>query len=152
MKRVVLTAVVAALIGLSGSAQSNGNAEKDAVAAAAMDYIVALYEAKPELIARSVHPNLAKVGFYRKKGDTAFTSATMSYQQLFDLAGTWNKDGKRPVATAPKGVTVYEVLNQTASAKVTALWGIDYMHLAKYDGKWKIINILWQEPPPQTTH
>jgi hypothetical protein len=30
---------------------------------------------------------------------------------------------------------------------VTALWGIDYMHLAKYDGKWKIVNILWQEPP-----
>jgi hypothetical protein len=21
------------------------------------------------------------------------------------------------------------------------------MHLAKYDGKWKIVNILWQSPP-----
>ena len=66
MKRVLLATIVAALIGLNGNAQGNGNAEKDAVAAAAMDYIVALYEAKPELIARSVHPSLAKVGFYKK--------------------------------------------------------------------------------------
>ena len=147
IKRLVVLGVVAALAGWTAQARSQANAEKEAVGAAAMDYLVALYEAKPELIARSVHTDLAKRGYFRKKGETTFSNAPMSYQQLYDLAGTWNKDGKRPVATAPKEVVVYEVLNQTASAKVTALWGIDYMHLAKYDGKWKIVNILWQEPP-----
>ena len=147
MKRIAVMALALTIAGLAGEAQSAANAEKDAVAAAAMDYLVALYEAKPELVARSVHTDLSKRGYFRKKGETTFSSAPMSYQQLYDLAGTWNKDGKRPVATAPKDVVVYEVLNQTASAKVTALWGIDYMHLAKYDGKWKIVNILWQEPP-----
>ncbi len=49
---------------------------------------------------------------------------------------------------APKNVEVLDVLNQTASAKLTASWGIDYMHLAKYDGKWKIVQVLWQSPPP----
>jgi hypothetical protein len=147
MKRIAMLAIVGLIAGFTGHAQSQANAEKDAVAAAAMDYLVALYEAKPDLIARSVHTDLAKRGYFRKKGETTFTSTPMSYQQLYDLAGTWNKDGKRPVATAPKEVVVYEVLNQTASAKVTALWGIDYMHLAKYDGKWKIVNILWQETP-----
>jgi hypothetical protein len=29
------------------------------------------------------------------------------------------------------------------------LWGIDYMHLAKYDGRWQIINIVWQAHPPK---
>lgn len=147
MKRIAMLAMVVAMAGFTGQAQSNGSADKDAVAAAATDYLLALYEAKPELIARSVHTDLSKRGYYKKKGETTFTSAPMSYQQLFELAGTWNKDGKRPVATAPREVVVYEVLNQTASAKVTALWGIDYMHLAKYEGKWKIVNILWQEPP-----
>ena len=147
MKRIAIMAVTLTIAGLAGQAQTGAKAEKDAVAAAAMDYLVALYEAKPELVARSVHTDLSKRGYFRKKGETTFSSAPMSYQQLYDLAGTWNKDGKRPVATAPKDVVVYEVLNQTASAKVTALWGIDYMHLAKYDGKWKIVNILWQEPP-----
>ena len=149
MRRVMILALVG-LVGvgsLTGHAQSTEASEKEAVRAAAMDYLDALYQAKPELIARSVHTDLAKRGYYRKQGETQFTNAPMSYQQLFDLAGTWNKDGKRAVDKAPKEVVVFEVLNQTASAKVTALWGIDYMHLAKYDGKWKIVNILWQEPP-----
>jgi hypothetical protein len=70
----------------------------------------------------------------------------MTFTQLVELAKTYNKNG-RITKDAPKEVVVYEVSDQTASAKVTAVWGIDYLHLAKYDGKWKIINILWQSPP-----
>lgn len=150
MKRFsILMAVVLALAGWRGLAQTTANADQEAVRAAAMDYIEALYQAQPDRIVRSVHPKLTKVGFFKKQGETAYSETPMTYDQLVNLAGSWNKEGKRPVATAPKEVAVYEVLNQTASAKVTALWGIDYLHLAKYDGKWKIINILWQEHPPK---
>jgi hypothetical protein len=24
---------------------------------------------------------------------------------------------------------------------------IDYLHLAKYDGRWKIVNVLWEMKP-----
>jgi hypothetical protein len=145
--RTIVMATVVALAAITGQAQSGSAAEKEAVRAAALDYIDGIYQAKPELIARSVHTDLAKRGYFRKKGETTFSNEPMTYQQLFDLAGRWNKDGKRPIATYPREAVVYEVLDQTASAKVTAMWGIDYMHLAKYDGKWKIVNILWQEPP-----
>jgi hypothetical protein len=149
MKQAAVLVLGIALLGFSGQAQSKANADKEAVRAAAMDYIEALYQAKPDLIARSVHPKLTKLGFSKKQGATAYSESPMTYDQLFSLAGSWNKDGKRPIATAPKEVVVYEVLDQTASAKITALWGIDYMHLAKYDGQWKIINILWQAHPPK---
>jgi hypothetical protein len=46
-------------------------------------------------------------------------------------------------------VTVLEVLDQTAVAKVRAMWGIDYLLLGKYDGRWKIVQILWQSHPPK---
>jgi hypothetical protein len=65
------------------------------------------------------------------------------------LAGNWNKEGKRD--TSVKAVEVLDVLDQTAVAKVTASWGIDYMLLGKYDGRWKIVQILWQSPPPKGT-
>ncbi len=26
---------------------------------------------------------------------------------------------------------------------------MDYFHLAKYDGKWMIVNVLWQSLPPR---
>ena len=48
---------------------------------------------------------------------------------------------------APKEVVLLEVLDQTAAAKVIAWWGTDYLHLAKYEGQWKIIHVLWQTPP-----
>ena len=151
MKQIALSALLLTLAFTTGQAQgpSAAAADREAVRQAALNYIDALYQAKPELVEKSVHPDLSKRGYFRKQGEKTFSNALMSYKQLHDLAATWNKEGKRPVATAPREVVVYEVLNQTASAKITALWGIDYMHLAKYDGTWKIVNILWQEPPPK---
>jgi hypothetical protein len=61
--------------------------------------------------------------------------------------GTWNQGDKRKLAQAARDVTVFEVNDQTASAKVTAQWGLDYLLLAKYEGRWKIIEIVWQSPP-----
>ena len=151
MKQIVMSALLLTMAMATGQAQAPASAaaDREAVRQAALNYIDALYQAKPELVEKSVHPDLSKRGYFRKQGEKTFSNALMSYQQLHDLAGTWNKDGKRPLATAPREVVIYEVLNQTASAKITALWGIDYMHLAKYDGTWKIVNILWQEPPPR---
>ena len=42
---------------------------------------------------------------------------------------------------------VFDVLDKTASAKLTAEWGVDYFHLAKVGGKWQIMYVLWQSPP-----
>lgn len=39
-----------------------------------------------------------------------------------------------------------EVQDQTASAKVRAWWGTDYLLLGKYDGQWKILHVIWQGP------
>ena len=120
--------------------------EREAVRQAALDYVEGVYEVDPARIERSVHPELTKLGFYTKKGENDYSSGPMTFKELVELTKTYNKNGRIP-KTAPKEVVVYEVSDQTASAKVTAVWGIDYLHLAKYAGRWKIINILWQTPP-----
>ena len=68
----------------------------------------------------------------------------MSYEQLRTLAGRWNKDGKQAGDKSPRKITVLDMDEMTASVKLEAEWGFDYMHLAKYDGQWKIVNVLWQ--------
>ena len=123
--------------------------DERAVRQAAMDYIESVYNVNPAQVERSVHPELVKRGFFIKRGETAYTPATMTFEQLVELSKNYNKNGNIP-KDAPKEVVVFDVSDQTASAKVTAVWGIDYMHLAKYDGKWKIINILWQSPPKKS--
>jgi hypothetical protein len=120
--------------------------DREAVRQAALDYVEGVYEVSPQRIERSVHPELVKRGFYIKKGETDYTGAPMTFTELVNLAKTYNKDGRVP-KNAPKEIVVLDVLDQTASVKLTAHWGVDYMHLAKYDGKWMIINILWQSPP-----
>ena len=147
MKKLIL--VFAALVLLPASVAAQGasaDAEREAVKQAVLDYVEGVYEVNPARIERSVHPELVKRGFFVKRGETAYSSDMMTFQQLVDLARTYNKNGRVP-KDAPKEVVVFDVSDQTASAKLTAVWGIDYIHLAKYDGKWKFVNVLWQTPP-----
>lgn len=123
--------------------------DRNEVRQAALDYVESVYEVNPSKAERSVHPELVKRGFFIKKDDTAYSPHTMTFAQLIDLTKSYNKNGQIP-KDAPKEVVVFDVADQTASAKVTAIWGIDYLHLAKYEGKWKIINILWQTPPKKS--
>ena len=147
MKKITFMLIALVMIWPAASGAQSG-AEKEAVKQAVLDYVEGIYEVDHKRIERSVHPELAKRGFYAKKGETAYTGTPMTFTQLVELAKTYNKGG-RVAKDAPKEVIIYDVLDQTASAKLTAVWGIDYMHLAKYDGKWMIVNILWQTPPPK---
>ena len=130
----------------SNIAFAQTDADREAVRQAALDYVEGIYEVSPQRIERSVHPDLVKRGFYIKKGETVYSPSPMNFTELVNLSKTYNKSGKLP-KTAPKEVVIFDVLDQTASVKLTAVWGIDYMHLAKYDGKWMIVNILWQSLP-----
>lgn len=117
------------------------------VTEAVEDYVLGLYEVAPERIERSVDTSLHKIGYYDYDGE-AYYHMPMTYQQLYDLSAKWNKDGSQANEESPKKIEIYEVHDRTASAKLTAKWGIDFMHLSKSaSGKWKIMNIMWQAPP-----
>ena len=122
--------------------------EKAAVEQAALDYVEGIYKVQPERIERSVHPSLNKRGFYKKDAAAPYVESPMTYEQLVKLASSWNKDGKRD--TSIKEITVLDVLDQTAVVRLKASWGIDYMFLGKFEGRWKITQIMWQSHPPKT--
>ncbi len=123
--------------------------DRELVYAAIEDYVDGLYLVQPDRIKKSVHPNLTKKGFWRQPDKTAYEKESiMTFDQLVDLAGRWNAKGTLP-KDAPRIIQVLDVLDQTATAKLTAHWGIDYFQLAKYDGKWLIVNIIWQAHPPK---
>jgi putative lumazine-binding protein len=150
MKRSLLFALALLLVSVTASTRAQNQTDRDGVHQAVLDYVEGVYNVDPSRIERSVHPKLAKTGFYRGPKDETYRPASnMTFEQLKDVARNWNKDGKLR-KDAPKEITVLEVLDQTATAKLVAEWGIDYFHLAKFDGKWMIINVLWQSPPKKT--
>ncbi len=142
MKKVFLLMLVL-VFSLAIKAQTD---DEKAVKQAALDYIEAVYNVNPAQAERSVHPEMVKRGFFIKRGESVYSPHSMTFSELIEITKTYNKNGNVP-KDAPKEVVVFDVSDQTASVKITAVWGIDYMHLAKYEGKWKIINILWQSPP-----
>jgi Putative lumazine-binding len=150
MKRSFLLALVMLSLAPFCSAQAQTDAEREAVRQAALDYVEGIYNVEPSRIERSVHPKLAKLGFYRPPADDAYRpGSAMTFERLVEVAKNFNKEGKLR-KDAPKEVTILDLLDQTASVKLVAEWGVDYMHLAKFDGKWMIVNVLWQSPPKKS--
>lgn len=123
--------------------------EMKLVKEAVLDYVEGVYQADTTRIYKSVHPTLVKRGtsFDRQKKEYRPFNE-MTFQQLVNLTKNWNRDGTRANSETIKDVTVYDVQDKTASAKVVASWGTDYFHLAKIDGKWYIMNVLWQSQKP----
>jgi hypothetical protein len=49
----------------------------------------------------------------------------------------------RRVAT----VRILDIFENAASARTEMSGWVDYMHLAKWNGKWVIVNVLWELKP-----
>lgn len=153
MRTYLMTLLLAGLTGLTTAAAQEDATEnagdREAVRRACLDYVEGVYEVKPELIERGVHKDLKKYGYWKRDAESDYQPTPMSFEQLHRLAATFNKDGHVP-ADAPKEIVIFDVLDKTASAKLTAHWGVDYFHLVKEDGQWKILQVLWQSPPDST--
>lgn len=124
------------------------SSNQEAIKQAILDYAEGIYEVDPSRIERSVHPDLVKGGFFKDDDTTGYSFTSMTFEQMVELAKTYNKDRKMP-QDAPREITIFHATDQIASAQLVAWWGIDYMHLAKYNNKWKIVHVLWQTHPRQ---
>ena len=64
------------------------------------------------------------------------------------VQGTRRGGGKTtPKEKQQKDVTILDVFENAASVKVVASDWIDYLHMAKFNGKWVIVNVLWELKP-----
>jgi hypothetical protein len=145
MRLAILTSLALAALPVRASAQQTTT--RDSVHRAALDYLEGFYEGDSAKIVRSVRPDVRKAGYYLERGATKYVAEEMSFAAMIDYTNNFRKRGRTTPATAPREVIVGEVNDQTATAKVVAWWGIDYLQLAKYDGKWMIVNVIWQSPP-----
>jgi len=123
--------------------------DRKAVEAAVRDYVEGIYTVAPERIERSVHPSLTKRGIHRPDDAEEYSEVmTMTYDQLVELAGKWNVDDRQG-SDLTYEIEVDQLLDRTASAFLSADWGVAHMQLLKIDGEWKILQILWQRHPPE---
>jgi hypothetical protein len=126
--------------------------EREAVRLAVLDYVEGFYEGDTTRLRRSVWPEVRKWGYARRGQGTeaAYRGMAMAFPDGFMGYARGVREGRtRTPAGAPKEIAVFDVQDQTASAKLTAWWGTDYLLLAKEQGRWMITHVLWQSPPPR---
>jgi Putative lumazine-binding len=132
------------------SISSFAQTQQELVTNAVKDYVDAFYYGDSSKIHQSIARNVVKYGYYMPKGKTIYEGEPMSFREMIDYATGVKKRGVSPnVEKFPKKIEVFDVLDQTASAKLTAWWGTDYLLLAKLNNRWMITHVLWQSPPPK---
>jgi hypothetical protein len=146
----LLLPLVAAPLGAQKTAPPSASpaADREAVRRAVLDYVEGFYEGDSTKLVRSIRPEFYKYGFAWEPDSSRYRGMRMSWQAAMDFANRVKARKQQARPGSPKEVVLLDVVDQTASAKLTAWWGIDYLLLGKYDGKWMISHVLWQSPPP----
>jgi CubicO group peptidase (beta-lactamase class C family) len=147
MKKIYLLLIIWAVLSCAASAQTNNAiSDETAIRAAALDYIEGWYEGNAERMERALHPDLAKRIVITNAQNGRSRLDQMSAMGL--VQNTRRGGGKdTPKDKQIKEVTILDKFENAASVKVVAESWIDYMHLAKFNGRWVIVNVLWEMKP-----
>jgi len=119
-------------------------ADSSAIVAVALDYIEGWYTGDAARMEKALHPDLAKRIVHTRDGQSTLQS--MGAGQLVE--GTQRGFGKQiPAERQHKEVTILDIYGNTASVKILASDWVDYLHVARWNGAWKIVNVLWELTP-----
>lgn len=118
---------------------------EEGIRAAALDYLEGFFSGDAERMERALHPEVHKVLPHRM-GPTGKTmidkiGAGLLVEYTRTKAGLLDED-KRKIE-----VTVYDVRGDVATAGAMSAMFYDYLQLARIDGRWKIVNVLWKMNP-----
>ena len=139
---LVLAALLGALV-LARPAAAQTAADSTAIRQAALDYIQGYYEGNAERMERALHPDLAK-RIVRK--DPEGRMDRLDQMSAMTLVQITRMMAQRPVPEEARRdeVRILDIFGNVASVRVDAATWIDYLHLARWNGEWKIVNVLWE--------
>ena len=144
---IAATAFVGATLLCPTVVSAQSAADSAAIRATALDYIDGWYAADGARMERALHPELAKRNVY---SDANGRSRLIQMSAMTLVNGTKGGGGSDiPAAQRTDSVKILDIFGNAASVRVRAATWVDYMHIAKYNGQWRIINVLWENDPPK---
>jgi len=117
-----------------------------AIRATALNYVEGWYTGDADRMASALHPELVK--------RIMTIDATTGRPRLDGMGksvlveATRRGPGKdTPVAQQQKDVLILDVFHNAATVRATMRDWVDYLHMVKWEGKWVIVNVLWERKP-----
>jgi Putative lumazine-binding len=110
-----------------------------------LNYVESWYEGDPNRTELAVHPDLAKRIVEVARNGREFLEHMGSLELI---QNTRRGTGRQtPASDREKFIEIFAVNNNIATAKVVAAQWVDYLHLARINGAWRIVNALWALKP-----
>lgn len=115
--------------------------ENEALRQAALDYIEGWFVCDPDRMERAVHPALHKVQPipFEKTGKTMVNHVPAS----FLIEGARAKVGALDEGERNVQIKILDIQPDIAAVEVVSSMYFEYLHLAKLNEQWKIVNVLW---------
>ena len=113
--------LVLLIVGSARGASAQGSGDRAGVERAVLDYVEGFYEGDTAKLVRSVHPNVVKYGFFIPRDSSRYAGEAMPYAEFLAYAKRVKARGQPAPADAPKRIEIFDVQDQTASAKLTAI-------------------------------
>ncbi len=138
--------VIFPALGLVPALKAQTSADTAGIRAAALDYVEGWYAGDGDRMARALHPELVKRILVTDTATGRSFLQTMGATALVN--GARHGYGKStPAERRQKDVSVLDVFGNAAVAKAVMADWIDYLQLARVDGRWLIVNVLWERKP-----
>jgi hypothetical protein len=133
------------MVALPSASYGQSAADSAAIRATALDYIEGWYTANGERMERALHPDLAK----RIINTNQRGRNVLGHQSAMTLVQNTRAGGGKetPVAEQRKDVRILDIFGNTASVRIDAGSWVDYLHVARWNGRWVIVNVLWEMRP-----
>ncbi|MCX6556263.1 MAG: nuclear transport factor 2 family protein [Candidatus Aminicenantes bacterium] len=151
MKKFVffLLVILLTLSYLAGQGTNTANDDQAAIARAALDYIEGYYEVNAARMERALSPSLTKRGLIFSPRSHASFLQPINAEALIEVTRAgW---GRLPAEQRQIDYRLLDISGHTASARVFSAKVKDYLHLAKQNGQWRIVNVLWRLPAEATS-
>lgn len=141
----VLLLVVTLTFGVNTAVRAGADDEAG-IRQAALDYCEGWYAGDAERMEKCLHPDLAKriVRTDPESGRSRLEQMSAMTLVQYTRRG-WGKN--TPQEAQQKDIEILDIFDDVASVRATMSGWIDYMHIAKWEGKWVIVNVLWQVKP-----
>ena len=141
MKALLLSALLTTA--LTASAQAQTAADSAAIRATALDYIQGWYTNNPGRMERALHPHLAKRLVW---ADSTGRSHLVDLTALELIQGT-KSHPPTPSAERRDDVTILSTYGNVAMVRIEASDWVDFLQEVKWNGSWKILNVIWENRP-----
>jgi len=145
MKRITLSLGIFAVLLLNLGAANEPQksvSDQSAIRATITDYIEGYYTSDAARMERSLHPHYLKHTISGTEGALKMTEKT-GLQMVQEVRS--GNPGGVPASERKSRITILDVSNDIASAKLVTPHWTDYLTLTRWNGQWKIVSVVLRE-------